>query len=111
MSAHTPSPWRQFAPEVDGVIDPNYREVCAGREFFTAESPQSGFHFRALMTEADARLIAAAPDLYRALDALYEAYVVDLHGRKTCDCDPSVTRATCAPCLARAALAKVNPDA
>jgi len=42
--------------------------------------------------------------LYRALKELYEVYVVDMHGERTCDCDPSVGICECAPCNAQAAM-------
>jgi len=42
--------------------------------------------------------------LRAALQGLYDSYVVELHGERTCDCDPSVGINTCAPCEARAAL-------
>ena len=43
--------------------------------------------------------------LVAALRYLYDVYVVDMHGPRTCDCDRSVPTAECAPCVARAALA------
>jgi hypothetical protein len=106
MSKHTPGPWQAMPPNYAGTpwtIEPGIARLYGSNNAMQMERARKG------ETDANARLIAAAPDLYEALDALYEAYVVDLHGRKTCDCDPSVTRATCAPCLARAALAKVQP--
>ena len=47
---------------------------------------------------------ARVAELEAALAAVYAKYVVDLHGERVCDCDTYVEG--CAPCLARAALAK-----
>jgi hypothetical protein len=43
-------------------------------------------------------------ELLGALRELYEKYVVDMHGERACDCDPSVGLDSCAPCRARAAI-------
>jgi len=45
-------------------------------------------------------------ELVAALSRLYQEYVVEQHGPLTCDCDPSVGIYSCAPCMARTALAK-----
>lgn len=47
-------------------------------------------------------------EILAALKNLYEKYVVDMHGEKTCDCDKSVGITTCAPCEARAIFLKYN---
>lgn len=83
----------------------------AGRE----AAPDRPRDFR--LAPAEAREILAAlehppapepgaPILRRALAALLQAYVYDLHGAAACDCDPSVGIHTCTVCDARAALAE-----
>ena len=56
--------------------------------------------------QANVRLLAAAKASYEALKKLYEQYVVELHGEKTCDCDTHMP--TCTPCLARAVFERVE---
>jgi hypothetical protein len=60
MSKFTPGPWRYSFPEDHGIR--NARQIYAGdiAIIFAGEEPP-------LITEGDARLIAAAPDLYTAL--------------------------------------------
>ncbi len=65
MSGHTPGPWRYWGCTVDSVTGMrDYLQFAAGNNFV----------FRApirYITEADARLIAAAPDLLEALQMIY----------------------------------------
>ena len=62
--------------------------------------------------QANAHLIAAAPDLYAALEGMLEAYEDD-HGNGVCDCmleeynQPHI----CEACQARQALAKARSQA
>lgn len=58
----TPGPWRGFNPNVDGIIQHDYWAIEAGGGYLT-----NGFGLRGYIEPEDARLIAAAPDLYEAL--------------------------------------------
>jgi hypothetical protein len=61
VSAHTPGPWRVYHGD---ILDNNYGEMVAdldNRTLVVTDRPRLG-NF-----EADARLIAAAPELYEAL--------------------------------------------
>ncbi len=62
---HTPGPWQQHAPRIDGKIDQTYREITAWNGFHP-----EGFGLSGFMSEADARLIAAAPEMLEALDKI-----------------------------------------
>ena len=62
---HTPGPWQQHAPRIDGKIDQTYREITAWNGFHP-----EGFGLSGFMSEADARLIACAPELLEALRGL-----------------------------------------
>lgn len=68
----TPGPWEvttwtdQLFAE---VANENYHQVSSGRGFFDDES-KNGFGFAGLMSQHDANLIAAAPDLLEALQAM-----------------------------------------
>lgn len=75
---HTPGPWKQQAPKIDGVVDA-YRWIEAGNGMFpdpdgsNADLNPSGFKLSGFISEADARLIAAAPELLAACKAQHEA--------------------------------------
>lgn len=76
-SLHTPGPWRERAPNIDGEVDEHYREITAGVGHFPDERGESGFKLTSFISPADARLIAAAPDLLEALkDAANELWSV-----------------------------------
>ncbi len=72
--AFTPGPWRLrddlmiFHPSLDGVAIANLTGAFV---------PANGYHDHADERAANARLIAAAPDLLEALKALIEAPVRD----------------------------------
>lgn len=66
MSKHTPGPWRLDAdPYEDGTP---YFKFKAGSGF--VDEGEGGFQFTAIISEADAKLIVAAPRLFSALNAL-----------------------------------------
>lgn len=71
---HTPGPWRQFAQNIEDENDPDYRSISAGSGLFLH---RTGFEITGFISEADARLIAAAPELLEAcrlvLDAIEQA--------------------------------------
>lgn len=62
MSDHTPGPWEYRRDHQTGVP----YVFARGRIFEDTVQPRTG------MREADARLIAAAPDLLKAIEALAE---------------------------------------
>ena len=63
MSKHTPGPWRYKLHRVDC----NYMLITC------SDDPQEGDNLRGYCGEANARLIAAAPDLLEALQDLFGA--------------------------------------
>ncbi len=85
MSTHTPGPWREYAPEISGVVSENYRTVTGGEESerFGAPEDQWGgaahFCLTGYLSPSNARLIAAAPDLL-ALARQYASECGDCHG-------------------------------
>lgn len=69
MSKHTPGPWHEYVPTIAGKIEPLYHFIDAGR----GTGPQwdgGGFHLSGWMSSEDARLIATAPDLLKACQAV-----------------------------------------
>lgn len=95
MSKFTPGPWAVFAPqpgylfvEVKGHTD---RIACIS-------DPRHHIAVSGETAKADARLIAAAPELYEALSELLDKEKLD-------DDDPRLGNARL---MARAALAKAN---
>ena len=64
-AAHTPGPWK-YSPPDDQVVD------LFTPEYFFIEGPGADVHGH--MTLADARLIAAAPDLLEALHAMASSF-------------------------------------
>ncbi len=60
--AHTPGPWREHAPRIDDQVDREYRSILGGSGL-----RGSGFELTGFISEADAKLIAAAPDMLTAL--------------------------------------------
>lgn len=64
MGEHTPGPWRLSA-ESEG-----YCRVEAGRGYYTGPFVDTGFEVTGFTGEANARLIAAAPDLLAALEEI-----------------------------------------
>lgn len=63
-SAFTPGPWSYWH-------DTCYRCEEQGEKEFVIDGPPGGYHGQ-FSNEADARLIASAPRLYAALDALIQ---------------------------------------
>lgn len=59
---HTPGPWKEHAPNVDGTVDETYRRITAGVGFCHGRD-EPGFQLTGYIRPADARLIAAAPEL------------------------------------------------
>lgn len=74
MIKHTPGPWHAEGGHI--VVDTR-EQVCCGRPGFECcGSPDvQGDYFEVAQTsERDAHLIAAAPDLYAALEALVDDF-------------------------------------
>lgn len=69
---HTPGPWKEHAPNIDGEVDKTYRQITAGVGYFPGlDEPESaGFKLTGFISPADARLIAAAPELLAACKRL-----------------------------------------
>lgn len=64
----TPSPWRldDASADLAGLIKEDYHTIDAGKGFYDT-SNTSGFGLTGLLSPADARLIAAAPELVELL--------------------------------------------
>jgi hypothetical protein len=105
MSSYTPGPWREYAPDIQDVgVDKNYRTIAAGCEYLKV---QSGFAITGFVSPADARLIAAAPDLLEALQSLLLECVVAKENSSYATCQI----AKIAIDDARQAIAKATGDA
>lgn len=75
-SQHTPGPWRIEFPEISGRCPTlhdgtPYIEISGGCGYPGGADP--GFQTTAYLSEADARLIAAAPELLEALNGMLDA--------------------------------------
>ena len=72
--AHTPGPWRYFDPSGERKPDPDHGTYfrIAGARGFSLDG--RGFCVTGYVPEADARLMAAAPDLLAALREMVECY-------------------------------------
>lgn len=115
MSAHTPGPWEVQGRELVAHTGTGYVTIAALDPVNTPRVPHRD------IAEANARLIAAAPDLYAALrdatDALDYVHAIDSVTPPECDPDDGLCGAQfCAQngCLvrkiavARTALAKAT---
>lgn len=72
MNKHTPAPWtarhEPYEPNKNGITYPYWRVTTSVAFSRTAEAV--GFDISGIMTGHDAKLIAAAPDMYEALKNL-----------------------------------------
>jgi hypothetical protein len=121
-SKHTPGPWavHSIFPNVVVPYDQSSRSLGASEDedadrkryavpIATAERDKmSGFSHERTREEAEAnaRLIAAAPDLLAACEAMLLDYESQF-GMDYCECDSSVGL-TCNACRTRAAIAKTK---
>ena len=80
-STHTPGPWWLDAPIRDHVTKQgdNYHIIEAGDELAGPALGITGFTIREYMPLADARLIAAAPELLTAAKTAFEVLNVTKH--------------------------------
>ncbi len=101
----TKGPWRLDDAIHSGVIGENYHVIDSGRGgWYSLED--GGFSIAAYINLADARLIAAAPDLYEAVIRFLNPPVSLASGTATLDLDKlEEDRA-----FARAALAKARGE-
>ena len=94
MSAHTPGPWRlvttNYGPQIAGE-SPGYLATTRGMFALKPEPEEM----------ANARLIAAAPELLCALQVLLE--IPQLHGKRAFSAMPFIERA-------RAAISKAKGE-
>ena len=67
MSSYTPGPWRDCAIVISGDSEETYRCVTGGDGVFLHGT---GFQVSGFIKPADARLMAAAPDLLEALQRI-----------------------------------------
>lgn len=79
---HTPGPWELDVADDAHVVSEDYHTIRAGCGFLAKAEDQRepGFHIAGHMTEADARLMTAAPELLEVLrEAIDLAWVGDSH--------------------------------
>ena len=118
MSKHTPGPWR-ISSESKRIITVDYREIGHdGGELIgsAAGHPNSGFYPPDDQADANALLMAAAPDLLAALQLIYafdvyeDSYqqLEDIVLDKTCDLGDRQKAA--AFIAARAAISKATGE-
>ena len=75
-ASHTPGPWREYAPEIWNddhtalVADENYRTIEAGHGYLHDDI---GFAVTGFIRPVDAALLAAAPEMLQALEAIVDA--------------------------------------
>lgn len=72
---HTPAPWR-VSSESPRIIQKDYRAIGSDAGFLIASTmghDNSGFYASEQEADANARLIAAAPELLEALEACTKA--------------------------------------
>ena len=74
---HTPGPWKTSPLPVIcakgspfKIIDEHYRAIRAGRGWYDYQNPDGGFGLTGYLTPANAKLIAAAPEMLEALQLL-----------------------------------------
>ncbi len=105
MSKHTPGPWTwRNEPFDDGTP---FFVITAGIGFFGSHSTlPSGFCASGIMSEANARLIASAPELLAALEAMMQGAEWAPSGDNTRFVSPASDVAK----AARAAIAKVKGE-
>jgi len=113
MSKHTPGPWRIEGSQEDGLFyivadqskNWNNPVVCSFYDDVTPEDSICGAEYESYPNaEANARLIAAAPDLFKALDdleSLVSGWLSDAN---------SPSRGIPAIVAARAAIAKAKGE-
>ena len=69
--SHTPGPWATHKTEGNGGNIPDRLEIVGPEEGRRRSLIASIYGFKMLEGQANARLIAAAPELYEALEAAY----------------------------------------
>lgn len=95
--SHTPGPWSIHETKGNGGNIPDRLEIVGPEEGRRRSLIASIYGFKMLEGQANARLIAAAPELYEALENLIDFL---FHGKKNCQ---AILRA-------KAALAKARGD-
>lgn len=69
MSKHTKGPWLMNSGfENYDLLSGGYRAITAGKGFLGSDESPQGFELVGYISEPDALLIAAAPDLLEALE-------------------------------------------
>ncbi|MES2626045.1 MAG: hypothetical protein V4628_12255 [Pseudomonadota bacterium] len=96
----TPGPWETSKRIDDRMVSTSELEIADVSMVDPCE--KRGFKFSE-QSKANAQLVAAAPDLYAALERMAR-----LHRHDGCLCQP-INR-TCAPCQADEALAKARGE-
>jgi len=99
----TPGPWERYG--VDGSVDID----IVTNPGSTDATSVCRVHWNGYDHDANANLIAAAPDLYAALKGLLDAYTQS--DESYCDCSEDYGEAfPCCVCIGRAALANARRE-
>ena len=69
----TPGPYKVICPVINGVQEENYLMIQAGCGYCTDTTPDSGFGLTGCINQANANLLASAPDLYEQLEKTISA--------------------------------------
>lgn len=108
-SQYVPAPWRNEKPKIAG----GYPALGDGTPYFEikagcghAGGNERGFQFTGYMSDADASLIIAAPELLEALEGMLDLW--EDYQSEECHCSAEDLKIKCELCNARAAIAKAR---
>ena len=78
----TALPWREFAPEIAGVVDQGYRYIEGGRGFYAGPDRVEGFSLTGIIDPRDAAYLVHAASAYQKLvEALLAELEIDSRPR------------------------------
>ena len=60
----TPGPYRNYAPEINKIVEEDYRTIAGGVEYLPKNTEGQGFAITGCIKKEDADLMTAAPNLY-----------------------------------------------
>jgi len=94
---HTPGPWSLFEVGGDNGTVAKLCPVSAERQSILTITEEDGSVFAAVFSDADARLIAAAPDLLAAIKECITAVDVTMYGMAIHNARAAIAKATGEP--------------